>query len=346
MYVHKDEPINCKVIITNWDTSILDFVNADAKKYTVLHTDYSNETEKLGLPKDRPDITYIGITDISKKNFEKITGIDRTILCRNPLEIDKDKHILTLVSATRLTKIKDNGRHLKLAQALEEQGIDFIWYIFTTNEYKNNPIWTNEHVVYMKNRLELGEFMKNADWYVQLSSCEGDSYSLKEALYRGTPIVVCELPYFSEIGIKDGENALFYNINNSNAYEIAEKMKKPLKFTFSHIEDGYNEILNKTKSNYNYEEEKNMKAKVEATKGFEGKKDAERNVFPKLGDIWITSKDRAEFLESKKAVKILEIISDEKPKQEIGKKESVELEQKVTKKPRNTRKTIAKKRKI
>ena len=307
VYVHDKEPIQCNVIITNWDTSILDYVNEDAKKYTVLHTDYSNETEIKGLPKDRDDITYIGITESSKKAFEDITGITRTILCRNPLEIEEDKHLLTLVSATRLTKIKDDGRHLKLAEALERQNINFIWYIFTTDEYKTNPIWSNKNVVYMKNRLELGEFLRKADWYVQLSSCEGDSYSLKEALYRDTPIVVCELPYFKEIGIKDNENALFYNIDNSNADEIANKMKTPLKFTFKHIEDGYNELLDKTKSRY--EEEKNMKVKVKVLYKFN---DLEENKERNIDDVFECDEERARYLKNNKAVEIIE-----EPKKEV-----------------------------
>ena len=33
VYIHTDQKINCKVIITNWDTSIFDYVNGDAKKY-------------------------------------------------------------------------------------------------------------------------------------------------------------------------------------------------------------------------------------------------------------------------------------------------------------------------
>lgn len=106
VYIHTDQDIKCNVIITNWDTSIFDYVNKEAKKYTVLHTDYSNEEERLGIPKDREDITYIGITESSKKAFEEITGITRTILCRNPLEIEEDEKILTLVSATRLSPIK------------------------------------------------------------------------------------------------------------------------------------------------------------------------------------------------------------------------------------------------
>ena len=140
------------------------------------------------MPKDRQDITYIGITESSKKAFEEITGIDRTILCRNPYELEEDKPILTLLSASRLTDIKDGGRFTELAKALDNLGINFIWYIVTTNEYQSNTIWQNKNVVHIQNRLDVGSLMRKADWYVQLSICEGDSYSLKEALYRQLPL--------------------------------------------------------------------------------------------------------------------------------------------------------------
>ena len=83
----------------------------------------------------------------------------------------------------------------------------------------------------MKNRLDLGKFMNKADWIIQPSICEGDSYTLKEALYRGIPVVVCELGYFKEIGIKDGENALFLNEDCSNVKDVVHRMKKPLNHT-------------------------------------------------------------------------------------------------------------------
>ena len=337
VYIHKNEKINCKVIITNWDTSILDFVNEGAKKYTVLHTDYSNSEEIRGIPKDRPDITYIGITEASKKAFEEVTGITRTILCRNPYELEEDKPVLTLLSATRLSPIKGGDRMAKLARALDNLGINYIWYVMTTDEYPKNPIWESRNVVHIPNRLDVGSFMRKADWYVQLSECEGDSYSLKEALYRGLPIVVCELPYFKEIGIKDGENALFYNKDNSNVVEIAEKMKKPLKFNFNKIQDGYNDILNKTKSNY--EEEKEMQAKVKALKKFELVKDAERNVYPKENEEWITSKERAEFLEDGGYVKIVETIEEKNVSRETKeepKEEAKEEKKKTTRKRKLT----------
>ena len=172
VYVHRDEPIECKVIITNWDTSIFDYVNKDAKKYTVLHTDYKDPTERKGLPEDRPDITYIGITEDSMHNFEEITGIKRTVLCRNPYTLEEDPPLLTLLSASRLSDIKDGGRFNYLASTLDKLGISFIWYIITTAEYEDNPVWQNRSVVRIPNRLDVPSFMHKADWYVQLSRCE------------------------------------------------------------------------------------------------------------------------------------------------------------------------------
>jgi len=321
VYIHKGEKINCKVIITNWDTSIFDYVNDDAKKYTVLHTDYSNPIEKAGLPKDRPDITYIGITDYSMKAFENITGIHRTILCRNPYELEKDEPILTLLSATRLSEIKDGGRMDYLAKTLDRLGVNYIWYILTTNEYSENPIWKNKNVVYVNNRLDVGSLMQKADWYVQLSICEGDSYSLKEALYRGIPIVVCDLPYFKEIGIKDNENALFYKSDNSNANDIVERMKTPLKFKFNKVEDGYNNILNKTKSTY---KEEKMKVKVKCTYSYT---DVELNKDIPLGYEWVVDKKRADELLANPhhLVEVVEYVKEEKPKEKAVKpKKNVE----------------------
>lgn len=250
VYIHTNQEIECKVLITNWDTSILPYVNEEAKVYTGLHTDYSNPIERLGIPKDDPRVTYIGITEDSKKKFEDITGIKRTILCRNPLELEEDPPVLTLFSATRLSSIKGGDRMLQIANELDRQGIDYIWFLYTTDEYENNPVWENKNIIHMSNRLDLGKFMRKADWVIQPSICEGDSYTLREALYRDIPIVVCELGYFKEIGIKDGENALFLNEDCSNVTDVVKRMKKPLKFKFEPIKDDYDKLIIKSKSTY------------------------------------------------------------------------------------------------
>ena len=305
VYKHTNEKIECKVIITNWDTSIINYVNEDAKVYTGVHSDYSHETQKQALPIDNPRITYICITEDSKKKFEEISGIkDRTILCRNPLTTEKIEKPLILMSATRLTKEKGGHRMLALANELDRQGIKYIWYVFTSNGYDNNPVWGNKNVIKMQNRLDLDYFYEYADWYIQFSEVEGDSYSLKQALYVGTPIVVCELPYFKEIGIENGKNAIYLDFDCFNVEKVAKALTKPLKFTFEPVKDAYDKILAKGKSHY--EEERNMKVKVKANEKFEGIRDAERNVYPKAGDEWVTTKERAEFLQSKGVVEIVE----------------------------------------
>lgn len=46
--------------------------------------------------------------------------------------------------------------------------------------------------------------------------------------------------------------------------------------------------------------------KIRALKSFEGIKDLERDVYPKEGDVWEASKERAEFLLSHGVIEIVE----------------------------------------
>ena len=293
VYVHRDEEIECKVCITNWDTSIIGYLNEDAKVYTGLHTDYSNPTEILGLPKDHPRITYIGITEDSMKKFTEVTGIDRTVLCRNPLELEEDEDVLMLMSATRLSEIKGGHRMLEIANELDRQGINFLWFIFTTDEYPENPVWQNKSVIHVSNRLELGKYMNKVDWIVQPSICEGDSYTLREALYRGKPVVVCELGYFKEYGIEDGANALFLNEDCSNVEDVVKRMLKPLKFKFEPIKDSYEKILVKGKSHYKEDREKKVKIRCTYFLGFD---DLEQHRHVEPNEVIEVSEDRADEL--------------------------------------------------
>ena len=122
------------------------------------------------------------------------------------------------------------------------------------------------------------------------SMCEGDSYTIREALYRGIPIVARKLPYFNEYSIKDGKNALF--IDESNVEKVAKRMLNRLKFTFEPIKDGYDELFVKSKSHYR-PEDKNVTLKyinwVPFTCTCEGKTLNE-------GDTITVSDDRAEEL--------------------------------------------------
>ena len=54
--------------------------------------------------------------------------------------------------------------------------------------------------------------------------------------------------------------------------------------------------------------------KIRALKNFEGIRDNERNVYPKEGDVWEVTEERAEFLKSHGVVEIIEEEKVEEPK--------------------------------
>lgn len=302
VYIHKDQKIKCKVAIINWDTSIIDYITEDIWKqnakdgegiYQGIHADYTHPSQGP-LPQDDRIKSYLAITEDILKNVSKMSKTKNILLCRNPLELEEDPPYLILVSPTRLAEEKGGDLMLKLANTLDKLNIKFIWFVLTTNEYLNNPIFYNSNVVYVKNRLDIGPFMKMADWVVLPSKTEGDSYTFKEALYRGIPIVARHLPYFDEIGIKDNINALF--IDDHNVEEIAAKMLKPLKFKFEPVIDGYDNIMFKSKSKY--EEEKNMKYLVEALDTYEinNTTDSTLGRVPKVGERFEVSEERLNIL--------------------------------------------------
>lgn len=74
--------------------------------------------------------------------------------------------------------------------------------------------------------------------------------------------------------------------------------------------------------------------KVRALKKFEGIKDLERNVYPKEGDVWETSEERAEFL---KAHEVIEFVEEEKDVFEEF-EEEIKKEEKPKKKKGNKKK--------
>ena len=74
--------------------------------------------------------------------------------------------------------------------------------------------------------------------------------------------------------------------------------------------------------------------KIRALPKFEGIKDLERNVFPKAGDVWETSEERANFLKSHGVVEFVgsELTEEEKPYEaKIFETEKVEVKPKKKK---------------
>ena len=175
-YQHTNEDIICKVAIINYDTSIIDYITPNIWKdnakdgegiFQTVHADYEHSAYSWRPPTDKRIKAYITITKHIDQSFKKLVGVENTIQGYNPI-VDEEDNKIILVSATRLSMIKGKDRMLKLANALDKNGIDYIWYIFTNdkNEIKNN------NIVWMSPRLDVRHWIKKADYLVQLSDTE------------------------------------------------------------------------------------------------------------------------------------------------------------------------------
>lgn len=257
-YKHTNQKIKCKVAIINYDTSIIDYICEDAKIYQGIHADYENSAyNKTKAPTHKRIYKYIAITKHIEASFKRMTGLDNVMLSYNPLTIEKQNK-LVLLSATRLSRVKGKERMIKLANELDRQGIDYIWYIFT-NDKKEIP---NPNVVYMTPRLDIGYWMDNADYIVQLSDTEALSYTINEALYRNKPLIVTPLPYLDEIGVKDSLNAYIMDFECKNVKDIVGKIKNILKFEFKKLPEKYNSILVHDSSHYEEDLSKLVRARA------------------------------------------------------------------------------------
>lgn len=290
-----NEKIVCDRAFFNFNLEIID--NVEAKEYIqIAHGDY----KAMGImPNMHPKITkYLGVSQQVCDTFKEVTGYD-TELVYNPIEIEKPKKVLNLISATRLTHEKGKERMIKLAELLDKAEIPYIWTIFTND----TKAIDNPNIVYMKPRLDIIPYIANADYLVQLSDNEGYCYSVIESLCVGTPVIVTNCPVFKELGVQNGKNSWILNFDMKDVpiNKIYEGLPK---FEYKPKESNWEKFLLPGESTYEGEE----KALVRATPSFIGKKDAERNIYPKIGEEWETSLERAEYLKSKGVVEIVKVI--------------------------------------
>ena len=312
---YNGEKIICNKIFFNFNLDIID--NVEAKEYIqIAHGDYKS----MGIkPNTHPKITkYLGVSKQVCDTFKEVTGYDVGLIY-NPVEIDEPKKVLNLISATRLTKEKGKNRIIKLAQMLDDAGIPYLWTIFTNDTNEIN----NRNIIYMKPRLDIINYIANADYLVQLSDNEGYCYSVIESLLVGTPVIVTECPVFKELGVINEVNGWILDFDLKNV-PIDKIYNNVLKFKYEKKEEHWNEIFEPGESTY--KEELKMKYKVKALINFN---DMEENEHRKIGDEFECSKARCDYLLEHKAIEVIEepeVVSEiiytkeeTKPKVEIKK---------------------------
>ena len=242
--LNAEEKIKCKRLFVMYRSKI-DLFEAD-EVIQIIHADY--EAQNLKPNKDERIIKHYGVSKAVAESYKRISG-EEVDVCYNPLTIDKPKKILHLISATRLTKEKGKSRMIKLANELDKAGIPYEWRIFT-NDSLEIP---NKNVFYMQPRLDIREYIADADYLVQLSDTEAFSYSVLESLCLGTPVIVTNIPSFTEMGVKTGENGYILDFSMENI-PIMDIYTKIPKFTFKPPKDRYTELLLDAPSTYDPEE--------------------------------------------------------------------------------------------
>lgn len=103
MKKYKGEHIKCKKAFFNYNTSIIDKIEAD-EYIELIHADYKNQKNVRPVI-DKRITKYLGVSKQACKSFKELTGIDIE-LAYNPVVIDVPKKPLKLISATRLTMEK------------------------------------------------------------------------------------------------------------------------------------------------------------------------------------------------------------------------------------------------
>lgn len=239
------DKIICDVFIFGygWEKDLFD--NLEAKE--IIQTFHADYICRHLNPCSDPRITRrFGVaentTEGIRNHYEWAKNIETMY---NPYTVKKPKKVLNLISATRLTPEKGMWRMEALADALDKAGIPFHWTVYTD---KPKP-FPNKSVAIMPHRLDILDFIADADYLVQLSDTEGYSYSIVEALSVGTPVICTAFAVAEEQGIVNGKNGFILPMDMSEI-PLEAIYKGVRKFKCAPRESHYETVLSPGESEY------------------------------------------------------------------------------------------------
>ena len=296
---HKDGmKYKCDRAFFCFNMDIIDCVEAK-EKTLVIHGNYKWLQDAPPINKGINKV--IAVSKDSADAYTELTGVPCEV-AYNPLTVDKPKRMIHILSATRLnnegrgTNIKGAGRMFALADALdkycETHKVTYRWDIFCNIEGQES-----EHIFYHKGRLDIRDYLADADFVCQLSdNFEGYNYTVNEALTLGTPVIVTPCDVYKELGIND-KMAVFVDFDLSNLDKAVKKIftTKKWEFTYKTPEDRWGELLSEGEPDYKYDP--NAIVKVRALKGFTDIVDTEVGRPRELGEEFEVTQKRFEVLE-------------------------------------------------
>lgn len=180
--------------------------------------------------KIRQNVTHKVIVSQAAKDSWGESAADAIVI--NNIGEAEIRKPLFLVSATRINAF-DKGNNisdsLKLANMLNHANIPFIWLVFGDKPLPK----TVQNMICMKPIPNVGDIIAKADYLVQLSP-ESFSYTVLEALSRGTAVLVHKFGALKELGFKDKE--MGYVLPDDMEFDVKMLTKVP-KFSYKYDND-------------------------------------------------------------------------------------------------------------
>ena len=287
------DKIECDVFLFGHliENSILDCVKAD-KYIQTLHADYIDQNL---VPCLDPRVTCLyGVSENTTRGIKKRYGEDVKVkTVYNPYTVKPARRVLKLISATRFKSEEQYDRMNKLAKALDESGYPYRWDVYTDKPKTFNSV----NVIVHEARLDILDFIADADYLVQLSDTEGYSYSILEALSVGTAVITTPMPTTEEQGVIDGKTGFVLPFDMSripvdDIYEFAETGTWVIP-SLPPRQDEYGEILSPGKAEY--APDPNDIVVVRCIRFYS---DIELGRFINKGEIYEVKRSRGEHLEN------------------------------------------------
>jgi len=253
------KPVKCKKAFFNYGLEHIDDIEAE-EYIQIVHADFKDPSLKNYPPTVNPKITKrYAVSQNNAKSWEELTG-EKLDVIYNPIQLDKEPRIMTLVSAQRLTSEKGGKRLERMVRELDSANIPYVWHIFSnTTLTVNSP-----NIMYHEPTLDVRRWLKYADFMVLLSDTEGYPYTAYESLCLGTPLIITRLPILSELGCTD-ENSIVLDFDMSNLdVDAIYKRAGNMKFTYTKKPDKWTELL-PGKSDYKYVPPKTVRIVAIAT---------------------------------------------------------------------------------
>ena len=295
-----------KYLCASNQDNIADNVTSLSGEYIdMIHADLSAMSWKYKPHKKTTK--HIAVSNIAKRSIEMQDDKPCKVIY-NLLDLEEPVKPLMIMSAQRMSEEKGEVEMKMFARRLKQKEIPFIWINFT-----DNKVGEEDGILFKSCVLDIQNYYGLFDYFASFSRTESYGYSLVQAMSYGLPLIVRDIPVLKELGFEDGKHGYKLEHDLSNIDEVIDKLAKKPKCVYNKL-DNYQEWINELGilNKYNdYIPEHYTKALVRARRKFTRYEDSERKVIPKENEEWITTFDRAEYLEQNSFVDIIQKIKEE-----------------------------------